>query len=203
MFLRYPSVFPRQVIYFQRKWCSLNKVVNVKDFSRPNKKIKYFSRTLTKFRDFSRRLDLLRLYEPCEGYTRLCVALSRRLEALKFDDVWWKWLHPFKQGPPAQALIFRFSEVIELAVWRKSFNKFTELFYKILYDREFWLSYIVQNKARKFSSKLQEMTDLGVAVSLDSVFPPSMTSLMWGHCSVNEWHNRPTSRTLWITITST
>lgn len=30
-----------------------------------------------------------------------------------------------------------------------------------------------------------------------------MTSLMWGHCSVNDWHNRPTSRTLWITITST
>ena len=33
-----------------------HKVVNFKDFSRPNKEIKYFSRTLTKFKDFSRQL---------------------------------------------------------------------------------------------------------------------------------------------------
>ena len=42
-------------------------VVNFKDFSRPNREIKYFSRTLTKFKDFSRRLlkfkTFSRLYE--------------------------------------------------------------------------------------------------------------------------------------------
>ena len=37
----------------------LDKVVNFKDFSTPNKEIKYLSRTLTEFKDFSR------LYEPC------------------------------------------------------------------------------------------------------------------------------------------
>ena len=36
----------------------LDKVVNFKDFSKPNKEIKYFSRTLTEFKTFSR------LYEP-------------------------------------------------------------------------------------------------------------------------------------------
>ena len=36
----------------------LDKVVNFKDFSRPNKEIKHFSRTLTEFKTFSR------LYEP-------------------------------------------------------------------------------------------------------------------------------------------
>ena len=30
----------------------LDKVVNFKDFSRPNKEIKYFSRILTEFKDF-------------------------------------------------------------------------------------------------------------------------------------------------------
>ena len=30
----------------------LDKVVNFKDFSRPNKDIKYFARTLTEFKDF-------------------------------------------------------------------------------------------------------------------------------------------------------
>ena len=42
------------------RYCSctkmfLDKVVNFKDFSRPNKEIKYFSRTLTELKDFSRQ----------------------------------------------------------------------------------------------------------------------------------------------------
>ena len=32
----------------------LDKVVNFKDFSRPNKEIKNFSRTITEFKDFAR-----------------------------------------------------------------------------------------------------------------------------------------------------
>ena len=39
------------------KFCTkifLDKVVNFKDFSRPNKEIKYFSRNSTEFKDFSR-----------------------------------------------------------------------------------------------------------------------------------------------------
>ena len=47
----------------------LDKVVNFKDFSTPNKEIKYLSRTSTEFKDFSRQLLKLktfsRLYEPC------------------------------------------------------------------------------------------------------------------------------------------
>jgi len=45
----------------------VDKVMNFKDCSRPNKEIKYFSRTLIKFKDFSRQLvnfkTLPRLYE--------------------------------------------------------------------------------------------------------------------------------------------
>ena len=33
----------------------LHKVVDFKDFPRPNKEIKYFSTTLTEFKDFSRQ----------------------------------------------------------------------------------------------------------------------------------------------------
>ena len=49
----------------------VDKVVNFKDFLRPNKEIKYFSRTLqcNWIKDFSRRLlsfkTFSRLYEPC------------------------------------------------------------------------------------------------------------------------------------------
>ena len=39
---------------FHRKWCGINKIVNVKVFSK--KEIKYFSRTSTEFKDFSRWL---------------------------------------------------------------------------------------------------------------------------------------------------
>ena len=55
------------------RYCScikmfLDKVMNFKDFSRPNTAIKYFSITLTEFKYFSRRLvqfkTLLRFYEP-------------------------------------------------------------------------------------------------------------------------------------------
>ena len=43
-------------IILQEKVSGSDKVVNFKDFSRPNKEIKYFLRTLTEFKDFSRRL---------------------------------------------------------------------------------------------------------------------------------------------------
>ena len=47
--------FPRQNdVILQKMVTCLDKVVNFKDFSRPNKEIKYFSRTKTKFNDFSR-----------------------------------------------------------------------------------------------------------------------------------------------------
>ena len=34
-----------------------DKVVNFKDFSRPNKEIKYFSRILTEFKDFWKKIQ--------------------------------------------------------------------------------------------------------------------------------------------------
>ena len=49
--------FPRQNnLILQKKVSGLDKVLSIKDFSRPNEEIKYFSRTSTKFKDFSRRL---------------------------------------------------------------------------------------------------------------------------------------------------
>ena len=42
------------LLFLQKRVKSIDKVVNFKDFSRPNKEIKYFSRTLTEFKDFSR-----------------------------------------------------------------------------------------------------------------------------------------------------
>ena len=58
--------FLGEIIQFHRKWCGINKVVDFKDFLRPNKEIKYFSRTLTEFQDLLRRpLKFSRLYEPC------------------------------------------------------------------------------------------------------------------------------------------
>ena len=52
----------------QKKKKKLDKVVNFKDFSRPNKEIKYFSRALFEFKDFSRQLlkfkTFSRLCEP-------------------------------------------------------------------------------------------------------------------------------------------
>ena len=46
----------------------LGTVANFKNFSRPNKEIKYFSRKLTEFKDFERQLlkfeTFSRLYEP-------------------------------------------------------------------------------------------------------------------------------------------
>ena len=51
--------FPRQNnLILQKKVSDVDKVVNFKDFSRPNKETKYFLRTLTEFKDFSR------LYKP-------------------------------------------------------------------------------------------------------------------------------------------
>ena len=47
--------FPQEnILFLQKRVKSIDKVVNFKDFSRPNKEIKYFSRTLTEFKDFSR-----------------------------------------------------------------------------------------------------------------------------------------------------
>ena len=64
--------FPAKSFNFSEKWYGINKLLNFKDFSRPNKEIKYFSRTLTEFKDFSRRLlkfkTFSRLYEPCKRY---------------------------------------------------------------------------------------------------------------------------------------
>ena len=61
--------FPWQNNRISQKICSVNKVLNFKDFWRPNKEIKYFSRTLTEFKNFSIRLlqfkTFSRLYEPC------------------------------------------------------------------------------------------------------------------------------------------
>ena len=41
-------------LILQKRVVGVDKIVNFKDFSRPNKEIKYFSRTLTEFKDFSR-----------------------------------------------------------------------------------------------------------------------------------------------------
>ena len=46
--------FPQQNnLVLQKIVAGVDKVVNFKDSSWPNKEIKYFSRTLTKFKDFS------------------------------------------------------------------------------------------------------------------------------------------------------
>ena len=53
----------------------IDKVVNFKDSSRPNKKIKYFSRTLTEFNDFSTRMlnfkTFSRLYKPWKNQRKI------------------------------------------------------------------------------------------------------------------------------------
>ena len=81
MFSRYPwvaqvltmrmsQVFHGKIIYVYRKRVSgVDKVVNLKDFSRPNKKNQVlFNRTLTESKDFSKQLlkfkTFSRLYEP-------------------------------------------------------------------------------------------------------------------------------------------
>ena len=61
--------FPRQInLILQKRMVWVDRVVNFKDFSLPNKEIKHFSRTLTEFKDISRRLvkfkTISRLYEP-------------------------------------------------------------------------------------------------------------------------------------------
>ena len=63
--------FPRQNnLILQKNVPGVDKVVNFKDFSRPNKEMRYFSRTQSEFKDFSRRLVnfkiFSRLCEPCE-----------------------------------------------------------------------------------------------------------------------------------------
>ena len=56
-----PTFQRQKNLILQKIVSGIDSVVNFKDFSRPNKEIKYFSRTLTKFRDFSRRLDLFKI----------------------------------------------------------------------------------------------------------------------------------------------
>ena len=69
--------FPRRNNAISQKMCGVNKRVNFKDFSRPNKGIMYFSRTLIDFKEFSKRplkfKTFSRLYEPwikCHFQTR-------------------------------------------------------------------------------------------------------------------------------------
>ena len=77
--------FPRRNNAISQKMCGVNKRVNFKDFSRPNKGIKYFSRTLIEFKDFPKRplnfKTFSRLYEPwikCHFQTRARWSLKRR-----------------------------------------------------------------------------------------------------------------------------
>ena len=86
-FLRYPwlvrflhwgwAKFSLRNNVISQKICGANQLVNFKDFSRPNKEIKYFLRTLTEFKDFSRRRlkfkTFSRLYEPCGIQTKKTV----------------------------------------------------------------------------------------------------------------------------------
>ena len=55
----------------QKVESGVNKGVNFKTFSRPNKEIMYFLRSLTEFNDFSRRLLKVKtfsvFYEPCKS----------------------------------------------------------------------------------------------------------------------------------------
>ena len=62
--------FPQQKnLILQKIVSGVDKVMNFKDFLRPNREIEYFSKTLTEFKDFSRRLlkfkTFSRLYELC------------------------------------------------------------------------------------------------------------------------------------------
>ena len=63
-----PNFLQQNNLILQRKVSGVDKDVNFKDFSRPNKEIKYFLRTSTEFKDFSRQLvkfkTFSRLYEP-------------------------------------------------------------------------------------------------------------------------------------------
>ena len=67
------------------------KVVNFKDFSRPNKEIKYFSRTSTEYKHFSRRLvnfkTFLRLYEFMSLKKKIWLILTTSLLTIQ----WYCW----------------------------------------------------------------------------------------------------------------
>ena len=72
-------------VILQKRVPGINKVVNFKEFSRPNKEIKYFSRTKTEFKDFLRCLlkfkTFSRLYKPYLKYNALT--------ASKLGDKWY------------------------------------------------------------------------------------------------------------------
>ena len=58
--------FPQQnSLVLQKIVAGIDKVVNFKDSSRPNKEIKYFSRTLTEFKDFSTRMLNFKNFQDC------------------------------------------------------------------------------------------------------------------------------------------
>ena len=69
-------------VILQKRVPGINKVVNFKEFSRPNKEIKYFSRTKTEFKNFLRCLlkfkTFSRLYKPYLKYNAFA--------AFKFDE---------------------------------------------------------------------------------------------------------------------
>ena len=77
-------------VILQKRVPGINKVVNFKEFSRPNKEIKYLSRTKPEFKDFLRRLltykTFSRLYKPYRKYNALT--------ASKLGDKWY-WFCSF------------------------------------------------------------------------------------------------------------
>ena len=98
------QVFLGKKIYVYRKRLSgVDKVVNLKDFSRPNKKIKCLLRTLTESKDFARQLlkfkTFSRLYEPC--YQRIPYQDNRAPEAP---------LHSFPMKLTLHANVLNFSD---------------------------------------------------------------------------------------------
>ena len=69
-------------LILQKRVVGVDKTVNFKDFSRPNKEIKYFSRTLTEFKDFSRWLvkfnDLYKILRTMLPLKKINSTLSQR-----------------------------------------------------------------------------------------------------------------------------
>ena len=68
-------------LILQKKVSGVDKVVNFKGFSRPNKKIKYFSRTETEFKTTSKIQDLFEIVRTMSGCAR---ALSQKFDLAAF-----------------------------------------------------------------------------------------------------------------------
>ena len=61
--------FPQQnSLALQKIVAGIDKVVNFKDSSWPNKEIKYFSRTLTEFKDFSTWMLNFKNFQDCTNH---------------------------------------------------------------------------------------------------------------------------------------